>query len=124
MLGPVDLGQPISYLTLQEGVPVYAAGGEEIGKVEHVLAAPEEDIFDGLVIDTRLGPGGHRFVDAPDVATIHEGGVLLAIDAEAAASLPEPSENPASVEAGPDDTVPDHLQDKLKRAWDRISGNY
>jgi uncharacterized protein YrrD len=120
----VELGEPISYLALEEGTPVYTAGGEAVGKVEHVLAAPDEDIFDGLVIDTRLGPGGHRFVDAPQVASIHERGVLLAIDAEVAESLPEPSANPAALEADPDDTVPDRLQDKLKRAWDLISGNY
>ena len=120
----MDLGEPTSYLALSDGTPVYAAGGEEVGTVTHVLAAPEEDIFDGVVIDTRLGPGGHRFVDAPQVAEIHERGVLLAIDAGAVASLPEPSQNPGAVEAGPGETVPDHLHDKLKRAWEKISGNY
>ena len=120
----MDLGEPTSYLALEEGMPVYAAGGEQVGKVTHVLAAPEEDIFDGIVIDTHLGTGGHRFVDAPQVTEIHERGVLLAVDAGAAASLPEPSANPAAVEAGPEDTVPEHLHDKLKRAWERISGNY
>ena len=124
MLPLVDLGEPTSYLALADGTPVHASGGEEIGTVEHLLAAPAEDIFDGLVIDTRLGPGGHRFVDASQVDTIYERGVLLAIDAAAAESLPEPSENPAALDAGPDDTVPDRLEDKLKRAWDRISGNY
>jgi hypothetical protein len=39
-----------------------------------------------------------------------------------AEGLTEPSANPAEVEAGPDDTVPDDLGDKLRRAWDRISG--
>ena len=103
---------------------VYAAGGETVGTVTHVLAAPEEDIFDGIVIDSRLGPGGHRFVDAAQIDEIHERGVLLAIALDAAGSLPEPAENPAAVDAGPDETVPDDLHDKLKRAWDRISGNY
>jgi hypothetical protein len=27
-------------------------------------------------------------------------------------------------DAGPDDTVPDDLKDKLRRAWDYLSGNY
>ena len=120
----MDLGEPASYLTLREGTPVYASDGEGVGRVTHVLAAPEEDIFDGVVIDSEAGSGGHRFVDAPQVAEIHEDGVLLGIDAAAVASLPQPSENPAAVSAGPDATVPEHLHDKLKRAWDRVSGNY
>ena len=28
------------------------------------------------------------------------------------------------IEADPDDTAPDDLSDKLKRAWNWISGNY
>jgi uncharacterized protein YrrD len=120
----VDLGEPTSYLALEEGMAVYAASGEEVGTVTHVLAAPEEDIFDGIVLEGRLGGGGHRFVDASAVASIHERGVLLGIDAEEASALPQPSENPAALAADADDTVPDHLHDKLKRAWDLVSGNY
>ena len=66
--------QPSSYLVLAEGVPVYSSDGKELGKVEHVLAAPEDDIFDGFVIDTSVLPGGHRFVDAPEVEEIYERG--------------------------------------------------
>jgi hypothetical protein len=51
-------------------------------------------------------------------------GVLLALGTEDAARLPEPSANPSAMEATPDDTVPDDLGDKLRRAWDWISGNY
>jgi hypothetical protein len=120
----VDLGEPIAYLALEDGVPVYSSDGEEVGKVEHVLADEEDDIFDGIVIDTRLGPGGHRFADATQVADIHERGVVLSLDSAAAHRLPEPSENPAALEASPDDMVPEGLEDKLRRAWDRISGNY
>ena len=82
------------------------------------------DVFDGLVIDVRSGPGGHRFVDAPQVAEIYEQGVVLTIDASAAEQLPEPSENPATMAADPDDVTPDDLGDKLRRAWDLISGKY
>ena len=119
-----DLGAPISYLTLGKGVPVYSSDGKELGKVEHVLAAPEEDIFDGFVIDTSVLPGGHRFVDAPEVAEVHERGVVLKLDAEAAERLPEPSANPGVLEADGDDAPPGPLQQKLSRAWDLISGNY
>jgi hypothetical protein len=119
-----DLGAPISYLALAEGVPVYSSDGRKLGKVEHVLAEPEEDIFDGFVIDTSVLPGGHRFVDAPEVAEVHERGVVLKLDAEAAERLPEPSANPGVLEADGDDAPPGPLQQKLSRAWDLISGNY
>jgi uncharacterized protein YrrD len=120
----MDLGAPASYLTLADGTPVLSSDGERVGTVEHVLADAEADIFDGLVIDVRSGPGGHRFVDAPQVAEIHEQGVVLTIDASAAAQLPEPSANAATMGADPADVAPDDLGDKLRRAWDRISGNY
>ena len=43
-----------SYLTLQAGATVRASNGEKIGTVEHVLADHSANIFDGLVIDTRI----------------------------------------------------------------------
>jgi hypothetical protein len=36
----------ISYRALGKGVPVRAAGGEELGTVEHVLEVPELDVVD------------------------------------------------------------------------------
>jgi uncharacterized protein YrrD len=120
----MDLGAPGSYMTLTPGTPVYSSDGQELGQVEHVLAEPDKDIFDGIVIDTSALPGGNRFVDAPEVGAIHERGVVLAVDARAAEALPEPSENPAAMSADPDDTAEGDLQRKLRRAWDLISGNY
>ncbi|MFI5027431.1 MAG: PRC-barrel domain-containing protein [Solirubrobacterales bacterium] len=117
-----DLGAPSSYLTLARGVPVYSSDGKALGKVEHVLAAPEEDVFDGFVIDTSILSGGHRFVDAPEVDEIFERGVALKIDAEAAERLPKPSENPGALEVGADEMVPPGRHEKLQRAWDLISG--
>lgn len=119
-----DLGDPTSYLELADGVAVYSADGERVGTVAHVLADADADIFDGLVIDVRSGPGGHRFVDAPQVDRLYTRGVTLRLDRAAAERLPEPEANPPAVEAGPDDTVPDDLGDKLKRAWDWLSGRY
>jgi hypothetical protein len=119
-----DLGDPVSYLVLEAGVAVYCSGGEEVGRVEHVLADADVDVFDGIVIDASRLPGGRRFVDASQVDEIYERGVVLTIDSEAAAGLPEPSANPAEMSADPADTAPADLHDKLRRAWDRISGNY
>jgi hypothetical protein len=117
-----ELGAPSSYLALAPGAAVVSADGKRIGSVEHVLGDPEADIFDGIVLDTSMLSGGHRFVDARLVDRIYERGVVLTADAEEAERLPEPSENPATLEAGPEDTVPGDLADKLRRAWDLLSG--
>jgi uncharacterized protein YrrD len=121
-----DLGAPASFLTCAEGTPVYSSDGEKLGEVEHVLADTDSDIFDGIVLDRSVLPGGHRFVDAAQVDSIYERGVVLAIDAAAAESLPEPSANPAAMETTGEDFVErewdDELEEKLRRAWDRISG--
>ena len=50
-------------------------------------------------------PGGHRFVDAPEVGTIYERGVVLKIDAAAAEACPSRAPTRASIEVGPDDMV-------------------
>lgn len=117
-----DLGAPGSFLTLSRGVPVYSSDGEEVGRVEHVLSAPDLDIFDGIVLDRSVLPGGHRFADASEVAGIYERGVALTIDAAAVRQLPEPGAAPAALEVGPDELVDEERHDKLRRAWDLISG--
>ncbi|HXR13743.1 MAG TPA: hypothetical protein VN740_03715 [Solirubrobacteraceae bacterium] len=83
----MDEGLPVAYSVLEKDVPVYASGGELVGTVHHVVAAPEEDIFHGIVLAV-----GHdqRFVLAEQIASLHEHGVDLKIDAAAAAALPEP----------------------------------
>jgi hypothetical protein len=117
----VDLGKPISYLVLEEGTKVHSADGDELGRVTHVLAAEEEDIFDGIVFESPSG--GHRFADAAQVEELYERGVVLRLDSAASATLPEPSENPAALTASPDDVVEgDEVGEKLRRAWERLSG--
>jgi len=83
----VDEGLPIAYRVLERGVPVYASGGEQVGTVEHVVAAGAEDIFHGIVM--RAG-GDTRSVPADQVASLHERGVDLRLDAAAVAELPAP----------------------------------
>jgi uncharacterized protein YrrD len=121
-----DLGEPSSYLTLGKGAECYTCDGEKVGEVEHVLAAPDEDIFDGIVLDTSVLPGGHRFVDADQVEEVFERGVLLKIDRQAADRLPEPAPNPATMEVTADDVSEDDessLKRKLHRAWQVLSGD-
>ena len=121
-----DLGEPSSYLNLTKGAECYTCDGEKVGRVEHVLAAPDEDIFDGIVLDTSVLPGGHRFVDADQVEEIFDRGVLLKIDRRGADQLPEPSPNPATMEVTADDVAEDDessLKRKLHRAWQVLSGD-
>jgi uncharacterized protein YrrD len=86
----IDLGEPASYLTLSEGTPVYASGGEEVGRVSEVVAAPQQDIFEGIVISSGHGVGRHRFAEAARISKIGEHGVLLSLDAAACKGLPPP----------------------------------
>ena len=51
----MDHGAPSSWLVAGPGLEVVASDGVAVGTVRHVLAAPEEDIFDGLVVDLALG---------------------------------------------------------------------
>ena len=81
-----DEGHAVSYKVLARGTPVWTADGVEIGTVREVLENEREHLFDGIVVETA---DGRRFVDAPEVARIAERRVTLAIDAAAAASLPE-----------------------------------
>jgi hypothetical protein len=83
----VDEGLPIAYQVLEKDVPVFAAGGELVGHVHHVVAAPELDVFHGIVIQVDKG---RRFVPAEHVASLHERGVDLRIDESEAAGLAEP----------------------------------
>jgi hypothetical protein len=115
-----DLGERSSYLTVSKGVPVYSSDGEKLGRVVRVLSAPNIDMFDGIVFDTTAGPGGHRFVDAPEVAEIFEQGVVLKIDAAAAKDLPAPGANPGAIKVNPADLTAS--RGTLGRMWDRLSG--
>ena|SRR5438270_687556 len=83
----MDEGDPIAYGVLESGVPVYSADGEQVATVDHVVAAPAQDIFHGLVVRTEAGG---RFIAAEHVASLHERGVDLRLDAAAAHALPEP----------------------------------
>ena len=96
--------------------------GERVGEVQHVLADIEDDIFDGIVIDTSAMPGGLRFVDAPEVAEIRDDAVVLSVASADVEALPEPTANPAAIEHHGTEDDESELKRKLGRAWDMISG--
>jgi uncharacterized protein YrrD len=121
----MDLGDPTSYLVLQPGTPVYSSDGDEIGKVTHVLAAEDEDVFDGIVIGGQGFFGHeHRFADADDVGEIFERGVVLKIDRAGCEQLPKPSANASVMHDDPAESSSEFRHQKLARAWDLISGKY
>jgi hypothetical protein len=70
----VDDGHAISFKVLRRGTPVMSADGIELGTVRRVQEAKRENIFDGIVMDTREGL---RFVDAPEVSRIAERAVTV-----------------------------------------------
>ena len=116
-----DLGAPISYLVLEKGADVYDSAGVHVGTVDHVLADPDVDIFDGLIVDASRLPGGLRFADAEQIDELFERGVQLRVAAE---ELHEPTASAAAVEVTPDDVTEGEFTRRLRRAWDYISGNY
>ena len=111
----MDEGIPIAYQVLDEGVPVYASDGEQVGTVDHVVSAPEQDIFHGIVMRAA---GGRRFVAADQVASLHERGVDLRIDTTAAAALPEPHGGAPAWR----DREPGVKPSRWKHIVDRMSG--
>ena len=115
-------GDPISYLTLQRGTDVMSSEGERVGVVEHVLGDEATGIFDGIIIDVKLGPGGLRFVDAPDVGSLHENAVALEVPTAEIERLPKPEPSPAVMEHHGVEDSESALQHKLHRAWEIISG--
>jgi hypothetical protein len=117
-----DLGDPISYMALDEGTRVFAADGTEVGHVARVLADDAEDVFDGIVIAHHLGH--EAFADADQVAAIHQRGVTLSVSGAEAQSLPRPSHNPAVMEVDPADTASSGFGAGMRRLWDRLTGKY
>jgi hypothetical protein len=94
----VDCGDPISYLVLEPGTPVYAADESQIGTVVKALYVEAEDVFDGIVISTA---GGERFVDAPDCAGIFQRCVHTTLTPEQAKALQPPAAAPPVYKTDP-----------------------
>ncbi|MBS1892805.1 MAG: hypothetical protein JST59_16025 [Actinobacteria bacterium] len=118
-----DLGSKVSYLVAKRGIPVFSSDEVNLGTVVKVLDAPEADLFDGIVFDTTPNrPGGHKFVDAPEVDAIYERGVVLNIDAATAERLSKPGKNPGSITVSPDDVAGEPDPSFWTKAWNRLSG--
>jgi hypothetical protein len=122
----MDEGLPIAYEVLEPGVAVLASDGTQVGTVDHVVSAASEDIFHGIVLRAATGP---RFVAADQIASLHERGVDLRIDAAAVALLPAPEHGAPAWRVHEPGTKPSRwseLLDRLRgrdpkrRNWDRL----
>jgi hypothetical protein len=121
----MDEGLPQSWEVLEPGTAVFASDGSRVGEVKEVLAVPEDDIFEGIILKTGEGD---RFAHADVIGTIHERGVDLKLDAAEAAALAKPEPAAAAMGVGPDEVSeasgPYKRESWFKRAWARISGDY
>ena len=114
----MDDGHAISFKVLRRGTPVFTADRIELGKVRRVQEAKRENLFDGIVIDTR---NGLRFVDAPEVDRIAERAVTVTfVAAEADEHLQEVSSRLARrVSNSKTARRAKRLSGRARDAWDR-----
>ncbi len=117
-----ELGQPISWRVLERKTPVYAQDGVAVGIVRRVMALPEDDIFDGIVVHSH---GGDRFVPAENVAALRERAVALDLDAGEFDSLEPPQPGPAAMAVDTETLTSKHLtslRNLVGDAWNRLNG--
>jgi hypothetical protein len=113
-----DLGPPTSHLTLPDGVPVFDRDGERVGVVDRVLYDDATDIFEGVIVRTRVIPGGHVLAAADQIAELHERGVRLAVGRDELHELDASAGRPRHDDGSPESS----LETALRKAWDWISG--
>ena len=82
---------PVSWRALRVGADVISSDGARVGAVQATRADQPSNIFEGVVIDVRLGPGGLRFVDSSQIAVIYEDRVVLTVAQGCINDLPAPS---------------------------------
>lgn len=114
----VNEGRPIAYFLLEQGVPVVCSDGESLGTVRQVVAAPDEDIFHGLVVATASGT---RFVEAAAVEALYEHLVELSLSSQDTAALPAPGGTAPVYDSDPTETSWGHWVNRLtlRKDWHR-----
>jgi hypothetical protein len=80
----------VSWRALRPGADVIASDGVRVGALQEVLADSEADIFEGIVIDIRTGPGGLRVAQATQIALMFERRVVLTLSRDEVRRLPAP----------------------------------
>jgi hypothetical protein len=102
---PAEPGHPIAYTALQPGTPVQTSDGLPFATVQAVLVDERVAVFDGIVVQTA---DGARFVDAPEISSIHTTHVRTTLSAGQAANLPPP-DGSTLVEIKPARSMADRL---------------
>ena len=115
----------VAWKTIEHNWPVYAADGDQVGKVFLVVGDENEDIFDGLAITHHTGFAVHNYADLPHYAEVSQvgaiddsGEVTLTITAEEARSLPV-HDPPPSGEIVPEDAS---LLDRMRTGIEHLTG--
>ena len=103
---PEAHGHPIAYTALQPGTPVQTSDGHPFATVQAVLVDDRVAVFDGIVVQTAEGT---RFVDAPQIDSIHTTYVRTTLSAEQAVNLPPP-DGSTLVEIKPSKSMADRLR--------------
>lgn len=103
--------EPIAYTALEPGTPVQTSDGHPFATVRAVLVDEKVAVFDGIVVQTAEGT---RFVDAPQVDSIHTTYVRTTLSAEQAVNLPSP-DGSNLVEIKPARSVADRLRHMFGR---------
>jgi hypothetical protein len=80
----------VSWRALRPGADVISSDGARVGALQEVLADSEADIFEGIVVDTRTGPGGLRVAQATQIALMFERRVVLTLSRDEVRRLPAP----------------------------------
>jgi hypothetical protein len=101
----------VSWLVIEAGWEVVAAGGEPVGRVDQVVGDSTKDIFDGLAF-TPSALSRPKYVDAEHVGDITPGRVHLTLDREEAARLGAYDEPPPS----------EQITAGTASVWERIRG--
>jgi Uncharacterized protein conserved in bacteria (DUF2171) len=94
------MADPVSWLMIEPGWTVVAAGGTEVGTVEEIVGDENVDIFNGLAVATGV-LSRPKYVPAERVAEIRDGEVRLDLPAEAIERLDDHEPEPPSTEFRP-----------------------
>jgi uncharacterized protein YrrD len=82
----MDNDAPISWMTLEKGTPVVSSDGDEVGKIDEVVADRQKDIFSGVTISSGL-LSTSRFAPAAVIADMSPDGVRLSLTSAEAEEL-------------------------------------
>ena len=82
------MSDPVAWIMIVDGWPVFSRDGTELGRVTDVLGDENADIFDGLLVSGGVARKD-RYVAAEHVAAIYEGRIELALDQSRLEALDE-----------------------------------